>query len=231
MSTKNQPVKRTLKHYDAALAALAASLLISNLAAVKLIAFGPIIADGGAILFPVVYLLGDILTEVYGFKRARRAIWISFAAMLTAVAAFTIVKFLPAAPGWDVQQSYDDILGFFPRIVVASLVVYLFGEFINSYILAKLKVKMKGKKLWFRLISSTFVGQFFDTVIFCLIAFGGVISGNMMVSYIIVGWIFKTLVEVALLPVTYRILNYLKKSEQIDHYDEKTDFTPFSLKA
>lgn len=229
MTHTNTTPARHFHYYDIILAVFAAVLLISNLAAVKLIAFGPIITDGGAVLFPLAYIFGDILTEVYGYKYQRRAIWTGFFVMLLAVFAFTIVRFLPAAPDWNVQQSYVDILGFFPRIVIASLMAYLVGEFLNSYILAKLKVKMGGKRLWVRLIGSTVVGEFFDTIIFCLIAFGGLISNRDMLVYILVGWLFKTGVEVIMLPVTYRVIAALKHREQVDYYDRKTNFTPFAL--
>lgn len=231
LSTTATPPQNRYQYYDLILATFAAVLLISNLAAVKLIAFGPIITDGGAVLFPLAYIFGDILTEVYGFRYTRRAIWMGFFVMLLAVLAFTVVRYLPAAPDWDTQKSYVDILGFFPRIVVASLTAYLVGEFMNSYILAKLKVKMGGKRLWVRLIGSTVVGEFFDTIIFCLIAFGGLISNKDMVSYILVGWLFKTGVEVVMLPLTYRIISVLKRREQVDYYDHKTNFTPFALEV
>lgn len=212
------------------MALFAASLIISNLAATKLVAFGPIITDGGAILFPLLYILGDVLTEVYGYKYARRAIWVGFAAMLIAVLCFTIVRYLPSAAAYTQQAAFEAVLGFFPRIVLASLAAYLVGEFINSYILAKLKLKTNGKKLWLRLIGSTVVGELFDTVVFCLIAFGGILSGQEMLIYIAVGWLFKTGVEVVMLPVTYRVIGYLKQQEDIDSDDSSTDFTPFSIK-
>src|SRR3990167_9493224 len=130
-----------LKYYDLIIASFVSALLISNIAAVKLITIGGIITDGGAVLFPLVYIFGDVLTEVYGYAYARRAIWSGFGVMFVAVLAFTIVGQLPASPEWGLQQSYSDILGFFPRIVLASLVAYLFGEFVNATILARLKIK------------------------------------------------------------------------------------------
>ena len=219
-------MKKSFHYLDIIIALFAVTLLISNLSATKLIAFGPIIADGGAILFPLIYIFGDILTEVYGYKYARRAIWIGFITMVIAVAAFTIVRYLPAAVDYHDQASFEAVLGFFPRIVLASLLGYLTGSFINSYILAKLKVKAKGKRLWQRLVGSTVVGEFFDTVIFCLVAFGGLIGATDMVVYIAVGWLFKTLVEIVFLPVTYRVISFLKKREGIDTYDKKTNFSP-----
>ena len=217
---------RGFKYFDIIVAVFAASLLIANLTATKLISFGSIIIDGGAILFPVVYILGDVLTEVYGYKRARRAIWTGFGVMVLAVLCFTIVRELPSAPDYHDQAAYEAVLSSFSLIVVASLAAYLVGSFLNAYVLAKLKLRTKGKKLWLRLISSTFLGQFVDTVVFALIAFGSVLSMGDMVMFILVGWLFKTLVEVLLLPVTYRVVAFLKDKEHADVYDKKTNFSP-----
>ncbi len=220
---------RNFRYYDLILALFAACLLISNLAATKLISFGSVIIDGGAILFPLVYIFGDVLTEVYGYKYARRAIWTGFATMLLAVLAFTIVRYLPPAADYPDQEAFVKVLGFFPQIVLASLVAYLVGEFLNAYILAKLKVKTEGRLLWLRLIGSTFIGQIADTVIFAFIAFGGILTGMDMLIFIAIGWGFKTGVEVLLLPVTYRVIGFLKKQESVDAYDTKTDFTPTKI--
>ena len=222
--------KKHFRYLDIIIALFAAMLLISNLAATKLVAFGPIITDGGAILFPLIYIFGDVLTEVYGYKHARRAIWIGFAVMVLAIACFTIVRYLPGAPEYTAQESYEAVLGFFPQIVLASLAAYLVGSFLNSYVLARLKVKTKGKRLWLRLIGSTFIGEFFDTVVFALIAFGGILGFKDMVVFILIGWLFKTGVEVVLLPVTYRVVSYLKRVEHIDTYDKKTDFNPLKVR-
>lgn len=219
-------MKLKYKYLDLVIVFFVASLLISNLAATKLIDLWGLIVDGGAVLFPLVYILGDVLTEVYGYKYARRAIWAGFITMIIAVLCFTAVRYLPAAEGYQDQIAFETVLGFFPRIVVASLAAYLVGEFLNAFVLAKLKIKTKGKKLWLRLIGSTFVGGLFDTVIFCLIAFGGVIGTGDMINYILVGWIFKTGVEVVLLPVTYKVISFLKKHEGVDVYDKKTNFSP-----
>lgn len=217
------------RYCDIILAIFASILLISNLGAVKLVAFGSIITDGGAVLFPLAYIFGDILTEVYGYRYARRAIWTGFFVMLLAVVTLTIVRFLPAAPGWEGQSAFDATLGFFPRIVIASLVAYVFGEFLNSFVLAKLKVRTGGKQLWLRLVGSTVVGEFFDTLVFGLIAFGGILTGHDMLIYLAIGWAFKVLVEILFLPITYRIIAVLKRREHSDHFDKQTDFTPFSL--
>lgn len=226
-------MRKSFKYFDFIVAVFAASLLISNFAATKLIEFnlgslGHIVTDGGAILFPVVYILNDVLTEVYGYKYARRAIWTGFVIMLLAVVCLTIVRYMPASPDYHDQAAFEAVLGFFPRIVFASLCAYLVGEFINAYVLAKLKIKTKGKKLWLRLIGSTLIGEFFDSLVFCLVAFGGIIGASDMVNYILVGWLFKTGYEIVVLPITYRVINYLKKKEGVDAYDNKTDFTPLS---
>lgn len=220
---------KTFKYYDIILAVFAAILLISNLAGTKLIAFGPIITDGGAILLPISYILGDVLTEIYGYKYARRAIWVGLGVMLLAVLCFTIVRYMPPAPEYTAQASYEAVLGFFPRIVAASLAAFLTGSFLNSFVLAKLKVKTKGKKLWLRLIGSTVVGELCDTVVFAFVAFGGILQGMNMLTYILIGWIFKTVVEIVFLPITYRVIDKMKQVEKVDAYDDKTNFTPFSV--
>lgn len=217
------------RHYDIVIALFVLCLLISNLAATKLVTAGPLILDGGAILFPLTYILGDVLTEVYGFRYARRAIWLGFVGMVLAVFCFSVVGALPYPPEYTAQSSFEAVLGFFPRIVAASLAAYLVGQFVNAYVLAKLKLKTKGEKLWLRLIGSTIIGGLFDTVIFCLIAFGGILTGGDMFNYILVGWLFKTVVEVVLLPVTYRVVAWLKGAEGVDVYDKKANFSPFKM--
>ncbi|MCB9819995.1 queuosine precursor transporter [Candidatus Nomurabacteria bacterium] len=217
---------KNLRYFDVVMVYFATMLLISNLAATKLIAFGPIVTDGGAILFPLIYILNDVLTEVYGYKYARRAIWTGFGVMILAIFAFTVVRYMPVASEYTDQSSYEAILGFFPRIVAASLIAYLVGSFINSYVLVKMKIKYQGKKLWARLIGSTFVAEFFDTLVFALVAFGGVLGMTDMAIFILVGWLFKTGVEVVMLPVSYRIINALKRVEKIDANDKNTDLSP-----
>ena len=177
--------KRSMKHtnenyryFSVILAVYVAALLISNIAATKLVALGPLILDGGAVLFPLVYIFDDVMTDVYGYRRARRAIWTAFGVMLLAIGCFTLVRYLPAAAEYHDQAAYEAVLGFFPQIVVASLLAFLTGSFLNSYIVAKLKVAMKGRQLWLRLLGSTVVGSLFDTVIFCVVAFGGQLTGG-----------------------------------------------------
>lgn len=181
-------------------------------------------------LFPLAYILGDVMTEVYGYKHTRRAIWVSFVLLLVMVLALTVVRYLPAASEATNVAAFDSIFGFVPRIVLASLAAYIAGEFMNSFVLAKMKVRSGGKQLWKRLIGSTLVGETVDTTIFGLIAFAGILHGGNMLKFIAIGVVFKTAVEVLMLPVTYRIIAWLKRRENEDYYDRKTNFSPLSLK-
>ncbi len=188
-------------------------LLISNVGAVKLISAGPLIVDGGAFLFPLVYVVGDVLTEVYGFKAARRVILTGFAMSVLAATTFYLVQISPAAAGWENQASFEAVLGFVPRIVLASVCGFLVGQLLNSWVLAKIKQQTKERGLWVRLIGSTAVGELADTLIFCTIAFYGIITGSDFINYVVVGYLYKTLLEVVLLPVTYRVVRKVKEGE------------------
>lgn len=199
--------------YPFLMASFVGLLLISNVGAVKLIQFGPIYTDGGAFLFPLVYIVGDVLSEVYGFKAARKAIYTGFTMAILASFTFFLVQKSPAASDWTNQAAFESILGFVPQIVLASICGFLVGQLLNSYVLVKIKEKTKEKKLWLRLIGSTVVGEFADTLVFCTIAFYGVITGWDFVNYVIVGYLYKTLLEVFLLPITYNVIKYVKKKE------------------
>lgn len=205
-------------------------LLISNVASTKIVDFGWFTFDGGTLLFPLSYIFGDILTEVYGYKRARGVIWLGFFCALLMSIVFVIVGKLPPAPGWENQASYDAILGLTPRIILASLVAYMCGSFSNSLILAKMKLWTKGKHLWVRTIGSTVVGELVDSALFILIAFVGILPSSLLLTLIISNYIFKTLVEVVLTPVTYKVVKFLKKNENEDYYDKDTNFNPFAVK-
>jgi uncharacterized integral membrane protein (TIGR00697 family) len=181
--------------------------------AVKLITFGPIIIDGGAFLFPLVYIVGDVLSEVYGFKATRRAIVLGFSVSILAALVFWLVQISPAADGWENQAAFESILGFVPRIVLASVCGFLVGQILNSYVLVKIKERTKEKALWVRLIGSTVVGEFADTIVFCTIAFLGVITGTEFLLYVLIGYVYKTVLEVVLLPVSYRVIAYVKRKE------------------
>ena len=199
--------------YPGIVAVFVALLLISNIGAVKLIEFGPFITDGGAFLFPLVYIVGDVLAEVYGWKAARRAIILAFS--MSALAAFTffLVQVSPPAEAWENQAAFEAVLGFVPRIVLASILGFLVGQLLNAYVLVWIKNKTRERKLWARLLGSTVIGQFADTLVFCTIAFYGVLTGGDFITYVLVGFAYKTAVEVILLPVTYRVIAVVKKRE------------------
>lgn len=218
------PSRTRRGNYDLVLAAFCAFLLVSNIAATKLIQFGPewsvagfpvlpIITDGGAFLFPLTYILGDLLAEVYGFRLAKRAIWIGFGCSIIASLTFLAVDAAPPAADWPNQAAFSAVLGFVPRIVIASLLGYLAGQFLNAWVLVKIKQRTNGRKLWARLVGSTVVGELADTTVFCIVAFAGVITGGTLVNYIIVGYLYKTLIEVAFLPITYRVIALVKRHE------------------
>jgi queuosine precursor transporter len=207
-------------NYDLIVAAFVGMLLISNVGATKAIAFGSgipligsVITDGGAFLFPLTYVFGDVLAEVYGMAKARRAIILGFVLEAIASLVFLIVSITPPAPGWPNQEAWQAVLGFFPRIVIASLAGYLAGQFLNAYVLVKIKERTKEGTLWARLVGSTVVGELADTVIFCVIAFGGILSTANLVNYTVTGYFYKCLVEIACLPITYRVIRAIKKRE------------------
>ena len=220
---------KAFKHLDTITALFVAVLLISNIASTKIVQFGFLTFDGGTLLFPLSYIFGDILTEVYGYARSRKVIWLGFAAAILMSVTFIAVGALPSASEWTAQAAYDQILGFTPRIVLASLIAYFAGEFSNSFTLAKLKVKTQGKYLWVRTIGSTLIGQVVDTLIFSLIAFSGVIPYSLLVTLIISNYVFKCGVEIIFTPVTYWITGWLKQQEKEDFYDVQTDFNPFQI--
>ena len=205
-------------NYPVIMAVFCGLLLISNIGATKLIEFGPIITDGGAFLFPLVYITGDVLSEVYGFKAAKKAILVGFGLAILAAVTFWLVQISPAAADWPNQEAFESVLGFLPRIVLASLAGYLVGQLLNAYVLVWIKEKTQEKALWLRLLGSTAVGEAADTVVFCTIAFYGVITGGAFLNYVIVGYFYKVLVEVLLLPVTYRVIAIVKRNEPT--YDE-----------
>lgn len=220
-------MNKSFKHLDTITALFVTVLLISNVASTKIVAFGPLTFDGGTILFPLSYIFGDILTEVYGYARSRKVIWIGFIAALLMSLTFIIVGALPPAADWANQDAYDKILGLTPRIVIASLIAYFAGEFSNSLMLAKLKVWTNGQRLWLRTISSTLVGQVVDTTLFILIAFAGLFPSSLIWTLIISNYLFKCGVEILFTPLTYWATGWLKQQEQVDHYDRETDFNPF----
>jgi uncharacterized integral membrane protein (TIGR00697 family) len=202
-------------------------LITANIIAVKVISIGSVILPAAIIIFPLSYIFGDILTEVYGYRWARRVIWLGFACNLLFVIFAWLGQLLPPAPFWEGQEAYKSILGYTPRLLVASFIGYLAGEFANSFVMARMKVLTRGRWLWTRTISSTIVGQGLDTAIFITIAFIG--TPSFVLIMILYHWLAKTFIEAIFTPFTYAVVNYLKKKERIDSYDRKTNFNPFLI--
>ncbi len=219
------------KYFDLIMALFVAVLLISNIASSKILELGPFTFDGGTILFPISYIFGDILTEVYGYRRSRRVIWTGFACAGLMAGVTALVGALPPAEGWEHQEAYETILGTTPRIVLGSLVAYFAGEFSNSYTLAKMKILTRGRWLWTRTIGSTLIGEGVDTLLFVTLAFAGTLPWSLFWSIILSNYLFKVGMEAAMTPVTYQITNFLKRVEKEDVYDIDTDFNPFKLAA
>lgn len=222
-------MSKSYKHLDAIATLFVTVLLISNITSTKIVSLGWFTFDGGTLIFPLSYIFGDILTEVYGYSCSRKVIWLGFFCAFLMALTFSLVGALPPAADWKYQAAYNQILGATPRIVAASLIAYWVGEFSNSFILAKLKVLTRGKWLWTRTISSTLVGQVLDTTIFILIAFIGVVPNNILWSLIASNYLFKCGIEILFTPVTYWITGWLKIQEQEDYYDSNTNFNPFRL--
>jgi hypothetical protein len=229
MTEPDRQPSKGFRYLDVITAFFVAVLLISNTVSVKLVHLWIFTFDGGTILFPLSYIFGDILTEVYGFSRSRKVIWLGFACTLLMANVYILVGRIPAAAGWPFQSDYVNILGLVPRIVIASLIAYFAGEFSNSFVLARMKVWTRGRWLWTRTIGSTIVGEFVDTLLFVSIAFLGA-SGfptRVLVAVLVSNYIFKVGVEVLFTPLTYAIVGFLKRREQEDYYDYHTDFNPF----
>ena len=202
------------------------SLIVANITAVKLVGFFGLVLPAAIVVFPISYILGDVLTEVYGYRVARRVIWLGFFCNLLAVAAIILGGLLPAAPFWDAQEAYDRILGYTPRLLAASFLAYLVGEFANAIVLAKMKVATNGRWLWSRTIGSTLVGQGLDSLVFIVLAFVGTIPASAMLAAVVTQWLVKSLYEALATPLTYVVVNRLKRSEGLDVYDRDTDFNP-----
>jgi uncharacterized integral membrane protein (TIGR00697 family) len=217
------------KYLDALTTAFVVILLVSNLVAQKVCMIGPFAVSGAILLFPLTYIFGDIFTEVYGFAASRRAIWLGFFGTALLYLMGAVVILLPAAPGWKNQQAFATVFGFVPRILAASLIAFLAGEFANSYTMARLKLLTKGRKLWTRTIGSTVVGQAVDTVIVIVLTFGGVYPARTLLNIIVTGYLLKVGYEVLATPLTYLVVNWLKAAEQVDTFDRQRDFNPFSF--
>ncbi|MDO4606429.1 MAG: queuosine precursor transporter [Bowdeniella nasicola] len=214
-----RPFTTSIVRYDTVVVLFVSFLLLSNIAATKLIEIPVmgfhLIFDGGAILFPFTYILGDVLTEIFGFTRAKRAIVMGFVISVIASLTLYLVQLAPPAADYQNQAAFEAVLGFVPRIVLASLLGYLAGQLLNATVLARLKARHGENHLWVRLIGSTIVGEAADTAIFCLVAFGGLISAPDMANYIVVGFAYKVGVEVVLLPLTYRVIAFFKHTREL----------------
>lgn len=206
-------------------------LIISNIIAVKLVTVGPLVVTAAIVLFPVSYILADVLTEVYGYAVARQVIWIGFLCNLVAVVAIVLGGLLPAASFWEQQDAYDAILGYSVRLLGASFLAYLGGEFLNAFVLAKLKLRTKGRHLWLRTVSSTLVGQALDSAVFVVVAFVGVLPPAALLAAAVSQWAAKSLYEALATPLTYLVVGFLKRNEGVDHYDRGTRFNPLAVRG
>jgi uncharacterized integral membrane protein (TIGR00697 family) len=204
-------------------------LLAANIIAAKLITVGGLTLTAGIVIFPLSYVLGDVLTEVWGYAVSRRVIWLGFACNALMVAAIWVGGELPAAPFWKDQAAYQEILGQAPRILLASFAAYLVGEFANAFVLAKLKIATEGRWLWTRTIGSTVVGQGLDSVVFVTLAFAGTVPAAALAGVIGAQWAVKVAYEAAATPLTYAAVAWLKSREQVDTFDDQTDFNPLRL--
>jgi uncharacterized integral membrane protein (TIGR00697 family) len=225
------------RYFPLLTAVFVTALIVSNIVAVKQIQLGPFKLTAALLIFSVSYIFGDVLTEVYGYAKARQVIWIGFGCNVLAVAAFIAAGMLPASPTWALpgfstpqasQSAYDAVLGYTPLILLASFAAYLAGEFLNSLVLAKLKVRTAGRHLWVRTIGSTIVAQVADTGIFIgIIALGGLIAPGDVGAIILGEWLSKVAYEALATPLTYQVVNWLKRRENEDYFDSDTDFSPF----
>lgn len=230
---------RQYRYYDWVMVAFVTVLVCSNLIGPAKIAqvdaplLGTLTFGAGVLFFPISYVFGDVLTEVYGYARSRRVIWTGFAALAFASAMAAVVVALPPAPFWHNQPAYEIAFGSAWRVAIASLIAFCCGEFVNSFVLAKMKVRMAGRHLWMRTIGSTFAGEGVDSLLFYPLAFwgSGIIADEHLPGVMLAQFIAKVGVEVALTPVTYRVVGWLKHAEREDFYDRDTDFSPFSLRT
>jgi queuosine precursor transporter len=222
---------RNYRFYDLIMAAFVTVIIATNMiGAEKVVTVFGFTFGGGILFFPISYFFNDILTEVYGYARSRKVVWAGFISLFFTMIMAQVILALPPAQGWMHQQAYEVVYGQTPRIVFASLIAFLCGEFANSFVLAKMKVLSNGKYLWTRTIGSTIAGEAVDSVIFYPLAFLGFWSGSLLIRVMIMNYLLKVIWEIVATPLTYKVVNFLKRFENEDYYDRDTNFTPFSLK-
>jgi uncharacterized integral membrane protein (TIGR00697 family) len=204
-------------------------LITANITAVKLVNLFGFILPAGTLIFPLSYIIGDVLTEVYGYRQARRVIWLGFFCNFITVVGIWMGQILPPASFWDGQGAYERVLGYTPRLLFASFLAYLVGEFANSFVLAKMKIATKGRWLWLRTIGSTLLGQGLDSLVFITLAFVGTVPLRALLLAIVTQWLAKSIYEAAVTPLTYAVVNFLKREEGLDVYDHDTRFNPLLI--
>jgi uncharacterized integral membrane protein (TIGR00697 family) len=234
MSSRTSEPHRGYRYLAIVTAVFVTCLITANIIAVKPVMIGPLLFPAAVVIFPISYIFGDILTEVYGYARSRQVIWIGFGCNLLAVVAIAVGGWLPPAPFWSEggnQTAYAAILGGTPRVLAASFIAYLVGEFLNSFVLAKMKIATRGRWLWTRTIGSTLVGQLADSAVFITAAFAGLWPDDQMFAAIVTQWLMKSGYETLVTPLTYAAIAFLKRVENEDYYDYQTDFNPLKLEA
>ena len=232
MAPEQNPAKNQQRYspwFVIAVAVFITCLITANITAVKLVNVFGLVLPAAIVIFPVSYVFGDILTEVYGYRQARRVIWLGFLCNLIAVLAIWLGQVLPPASFWSGQAAYERILGYTPRLLLASFLAYLLGEFANAIVMAKMKIATKGRWLWSRTIGSTLIGEGLDSLVFMTIAFVGEIPTTELASAIVTQWLAKSAYEACVTPLTYAAVNFLKRRERLDVYDYDTRFNPLLL--
>jgi hypothetical protein len=220
---------RQFRYLDVLITAFVVILLVSNLVAQKIVRIGPMSISGGLILFPLTYIFGDIFTEVYGYAASRRAIWLGFCGTALMYGVGALIIALPADPGFHNQQAFITVFGILPRLLVASLIAFFAGEFANSYTMARLKILTRGRWLWTRTVGSTIIGQAVDTTIVVILTFAGTYPASTLARLILTSYCLKVAYEILATPLTYLVVNFLKRTENSDAYDAHTNFNPFTF--
>ncbi len=229
MENKDNQFRGYSSPFVVVVAVFVTCLIAANIMAVKIVYIFGFILPAAIIIFPLSYIAGDVLTEVYGYGAARKMIWLGFICNFLVVVAFWLGKIMEPVPFWNGQEAYEQILGYTPRILVASFLAYLVGEFSNSYILARMKLATKGRWLWTRTIGSTLVGEGLDSLVFISVAFVGIIPASKLASVVMTQWLVKCAYEIIATPLTYQVVGFLKRREGVDAYDYDTRFNPLFM--